>query len=209
MWVIVGLGNPGKKYFLTRHNVGYRVIDLLSKKVNTKLTKRRDYEFGVGSFENREFILMKPLTYMNRSGKALKELSETIAGESMQLVVVHDDIDLPIGSLRIKRKGSSGGHKGVESIIEELNTGDFIRVKVGIGRNSDVPVEEYVLENFTPSEEGIIKDSINTATEAILKIITSGVNVAMNEFNRQKNKQERLQSLNSQSFEEEHYESKG
>lgn len=201
MWIIVGLGNPGQKYFLTRHNVGYRVIDHLANIFNIKLSKRTDYEFGKGFLENIEFILMKPLTFMNRSGKALKQLLNTKVEENMQFIVVHDDIDLPTGSIKIKRKGSSGGHKGVESIIQDLSTEEFIRVKIGIGKDSKIPIEEYVLENFTPSEECIIKDSIETASKAILTIITSGIDVAMNEFNK-KRKQESIQSFNSPSCEE-------
>lgn len=201
MWIIVGLGNPGQKYFLTRHNVGYRVIDHLANIFNIKLSKRTDYEFGKGFLKNIEFILMKPLTFMNRSGKALKQLLNTKVEENMQFIVVHDDIDLPTGSIKIKRKGSSGGHKGVESIIQDLSTEEFIRVKIGIGKDSKIPIEEYVLENFTPSEECIIKDSIETASKAILTIITSGIDVAMNEFNK-KRKQESIQSFNSPSCEE-------
>ncbi len=202
MWIIVGLGNPGKKYFRTRHNVGYRVIDHLANIFNIKLLKRTDYEFGKGFFENIEFILIKPLTFMNRSGKALKQLLNTKVEENMQLIVVHDDIDLPTGSIKIKRKGSSGGHKGVKSIIEELSTEEFVRVKIGIGKDSKIPIEEYVLQNFTPSEECIIKDSIETASKAILTIITSGIDVAMNEFNKKRSEQESLQSFNPSSCEE-------
>ncbi|MCX7913644.1 MAG: aminoacyl-tRNA hydrolase [Thermodesulfovibrionales bacterium] len=183
MWVIAGLGNPGKEYFYTRHNIGYRVIDYLSKQMNVKLKKGIFYELGKGFIENRETVLMKPLTYMNRSGLAVKHLLSLLGVHPDQLIVIHDDIDLEPATIRIKRRGSSGGHKGIESIIQELNTKEFIRIKIGIGRAPDLSVEEYVLSNFTPEEEKIIKDIIDNTATAVITIITKGVEKAMNEFN--------------------------
>lgn len=188
MWIIAGLGNPGIRYSETRHNIGFRVIHLLSEQCNIKLNKDTLYASGEGLVKGTRVLLVKPLTFMNRSGQAIKNL----AVEADKLIVVHDDIDLETGVIKIRKKGSSGGHRGVESIIQQFSTEDFIRVKVGIGRSLDIPIEDYVLDKFTPYEENIIKNAILEASSAVIRIVAQGVDVAMNEFNRPKsdNKQE-------------------
>lgn len=140
------------------------------------------YASGEGLVKGTKVLLVKPLTFMNRSGQAIKNL----VVEADKLIVVHDDIDLEIGVIKIRKKGSSGGHRGVESIIHQFFTEDFIRVKVGIGRSRDIPIEDYVLNKFTSYEENIIKNAILEASSAVIRIITQGVDVAMNEFNRPK-----------------------
>lgn len=182
MWIIAGLGNPGIRYSETRHNIGFRVIQLLSEQCNIKLNKDMLYASGEGLVKGTRVLLVKPLTFMNRSGQAIKNLEV----EADKLIVVHDDIDLETGVVKIRKKGSSGGHRGVESIIQQLSTEDFIRVKVGIGRSRDIPIEDYVLDKFTPYEENIIKNAILEASSAVIRIIAQGVDAAMNEFNRPK-----------------------
>jgi len=186
MWIIAGLGNPGTRYAETRHNMGFQVINHLASKLGIILRKDTLYASGEGFVDSEKVLLVKPLTFMNRSGQAIKDLLTGIEDADRRLIVVHDDIDLELGVIRIRKKGSSGGHKGVESIIRQLLKEDFIRVKVGIGRSPDVPVEEYVLERFTPLEENIIKNAIIEASSAVVKIITKGVEFAMNEINRPK-----------------------
>ena len=151
MKVIVGLGNPGKKYEKTRHNVGQRVIDALAK------TKTRN------------FIIAKPQTFMNSSGKAVKSLVDFYKIRPDNLWVIHDDIDLPINEIRISKNRGSAGHKGVESIIKELKTKDFNRVRIGILPKTGKPkaIESFVLQNFTKKEEKIIKEVIDKAIRAI------------------------------------------
>ncbi len=188
MWIVVGLGNPGTIYSETRHNIGYRVIHLLSNRFNIKLKKDMLYTAGEGLIEGIGVLLIKPLTFMNRSGYAIKNLMANAEEINNKLIVVHDDIDLDTGVIRIKKKGSSGGHRGVDSIIQQLSTDDFIRVKVGIGRRSDISIENYVLDKFTTDEENIINNAILDASSAVIKIITHGVETAMNEFNRPKSK---------------------
>jgi PTH1 family peptidyl-tRNA hydrolase len=184
MWIITGLGNPGTKYTETRHNIGFRVITLLADKYAISFRKDMLYALGEGFIEGERVLLVKPLTFMNRSGVALKDLINSLEGAENTLIVVHDDIDLDTGVVRIRRRGSSGGHKGVESIIHQLLTEDFIRVKVGIGRKPDISVEQYVLDRFEPFEENIIKNAIIEASSAIVKIVAQGVEFAMNEINR-------------------------
>ncbi|HMK56587.1 MAG TPA: aminoacyl-tRNA hydrolase [Dissulfurispiraceae bacterium] len=188
MWLIAGLGNPGEKYSATRHNIGFMVLDRLAESNGISFSAREDYLFGKGSIEHVNATLLKPLTYMNLSGvavrKALKRSNLIRDGEINNLIVVHDDLDLAPGIVKIRRNGSSGGHKGIESIIVETGTKEFIRVKVGIGRDAEMPVEQYVLRRFRPAEKKGIDDGILKAMHAIESILAGGIDKAMNEYNR-------------------------
>ncbi len=188
MWVIAGLGNPGERYSSTRHNIGFIVVDKLSGEHNIPLAVKDNYSIGRGTIDSDPVVLLKPLTYMNLSGtavrKVLKRLNLLREGEIHNLIVVHDDLDIATGAIKIRRSGSSGGHKGIESIIRETGTKDFIRVKIGIGRDLHLPVDEYVLRRFRPAEKKLIEDVIIKAVTAIESIVTCGVEKAMNTYNR-------------------------
>lgn len=188
MWVIAGLGNPGSKYSATRHNIGFMVIDRLSEEYNISLEERDVYMIGKGAIEGVNVILLKPLTFMNRSGLAVKKILKkaNISVDNLmdRLIVVHDDLDIDAGAIKIRRGGSAGGHRGIESIIQELGTKDFVRIKVGIGRDKTVSVEEYVLQNFKPSEKNLIKDVIIFASRAVTAVVTKGIDKAMSKYNR-------------------------
>jgi PTH1 family peptidyl-tRNA hydrolase len=188
VWVIAGLGNPGTKYSATRHNIGFRVIDRLSEEYNIPLEERDVYMIGKGAIEGVNVILLKPLTFMNRSGLAVKKILKkaNISADNLmdRLIVVHDDLDIDAGAIKIRRGGSSGGHRGIESIIQELGTKDFVRVKVGIGRDETIPVDEYVLQNFKPHEKNIIKYVIVCASRAVTSVVTEGIDKAMSKYNR-------------------------
>lgn len=188
MWVIAGLGNPGTKYSATRHNIGFRVIDRLSEEYNIPLEERDVYMIGRGAIDGVNVILLKPLTFMNRSGLAVKKILKkaNISADNFmdRLIVVHDDLDIDAGAIKIRRGGSSGGHRGIESIIQELGTKDFVRIKVGIGRDKTIPVEEYVLQNFKPHEKNLIKDVIIFASRAVTAVVTEGIDKAMSKYNR-------------------------
>lgn len=185
MWIIAGLGNPGDKYSCTRHNVGFRVIDQLLKIYNIPLKGNNMY--GRGVIEGHEVILLKPLTFMNRSGFAVRDVLRrfNISTDKLlnTLIVIHDDVDLDIGIIRIRRNGASGGHRGIESVIQEIRTKDFVRIKVGIGRDKDVPVEEYVLSDFKSSEKNLIAYAIINSARAAIAIVTDGIEKAMNTYN--------------------------
>lgn len=187
MWVIVGLGNPGDKYAKTRHNIGFRVIDQLSEIYNIPLRENNMYAIGRGAIKGHEVILLKPLTFMNRSGLVVRDIFRrfNISTDKLlnALIVIHDDIDLDIGIIKIKRNGTSGGHRGIESVIQEIRTKDFVRIKVGIGRDKDIPVEEYVLRDFRLSEKNLIKDVIIKSVDAAAVIVTEGIEKAMNTYN--------------------------
>lgn len=183
MWIIVGLGNPGRRYSKTRHNIGFMVADDIADRYRVELKTRDLYKIGRGSIEDKEVILLEPLTYMNRSGLAVRDVLKRFSVPPENLIVIHDDIDMETGVLKIKKKGSSGGHRGIESIIESIGTKEFIRVKIGIGRGEGIPVEDYVLSRFRKDEIPAIKDAINRASNAVVTVLTAGVDRAMNRFN--------------------------
>ena len=184
-WLIIGLGNPGKKYRLTKHNVGFRVVDRLAEKKEIKLKRRLGkVQIGEGRVGAERVVIAKPLTYMNRSGVVVKKLIKEWRIPLDHLVVVHDDLDLESGRIKIKEKGGHGGHKGVGSIIEQVGNPDFLRVKVGIDKPQR-PNEgaDYVLAPFDKEQLPLIKESMEQATEAIEAIIVSGKDKAMSMYN--------------------------
>jgi PTH1 family peptidyl-tRNA hydrolase len=188
MWVIAGLGNPGEKYSATRHNIGFMVVDRLSEEYRVPFTVKDDYSLGKGAIDHVNVILLKPLTYMNLSGSAVRKILKKTNllqdGEITNFIVIHDDLDLETGVVKIRRNGSSGGHRGIESIIQETGSRDFIRVKIGIGRDRKIPVEEYVLRRFRAAEKKMVEDGILQAVHAIQTILTGGIEKAMNACNR-------------------------
>ncbi len=182
MWLVVGLGNPGDDYADTRHNIGFMVIDTLAAGSSISIKhKSANFIFGRGFIGEQEAILIKPLTFMNRSGIAVREAVRKYEGID-NILVVHDDLDLETGVLRIKKAGSSGGHNGIQSIIDILNSKDFIRVKIGIGRSDRMSPERYVLRRFNRQERPVIEESVERAVDAIREILTKGVSSAQNRF---------------------------
>lgn len=181
--VIAGLGNPGEGYKGTRHNIGFDVIDALAKETSISLEKRGCLSlFGEGRIEEKMVILAKPQTYMNRSGAALRLLVDRFGMDG--LIIIYDDVDLPVGKIRIRQGGGTGGHKGLLSIIEYLGSSDFIRVRVGIGSPLDrVALTEYVLSRFNNGELDLVNKAIRMAVDAVKEIVISGVERAMNRFN--------------------------
>jgi peptidyl-tRNA hydrolase, PTH1 family len=183
LWLVVGLGNPGSRYSRTRHNIGFQVLDELAKQHGLEFREKADYRICNGSIEGDEIVLVEPLTFMNRSGTAVRKLAGKFFVPPERVIVVHDDLDLETGVLKIRRKGSSGGHRGVESVIQSLGSKDFVRVKLGIGRSGIVPAEKYVLSKFTGAELPSVKAAVTEAVEAVHVILTEGVEKAMNRFN--------------------------
>lgn len=170
MWLIVGLGNPGRKYEFTRHNVGFMVIDRLCRDFGIQLKEYDLYMMGRAIINNRDLILLKPLTYMNQSGIAVKKVCNNFKITSEKVLVIHDDIDMALGKIRFKKKGSSGGHRGVQSIIDVIGE-SFMRLKIGIGRSREIPPDEYVLQSFKEDEIKIIDIAITRTVERIFEII--------------------------------------
>lgn len=171
MWLIVGLGNPGKKYEFTRHNVGFLFIDRLSEYLGIRLRDFGLYMLEKAIIDGKDLLLLKPMTYMNRSGEAVGIVCSDFKIPPERVIVVHDDIDMIPGKLRVKKKGTSGGHRGVQSIIEKIGE-NFTRLKIGIGRGIATPPEEYVLQRFSDEELDVINDAIERAIKRLFEILS-------------------------------------
>lgn len=187
MLLIVGLGNPGYNYAPTRHNVGFWSLDFISSEFKIPLRSIKHQSFiGTGVLEDgRGLVLAKPLTYMNRSGLAVASLARAYKIAPEEILVIHDDMDLPPGKIRLRSKGGSGGHNGLKSIIFHLQSEDFNRLKIGIGRPSDEEAEkaDYVLASFSKAEEQIMAESVGRSAEAALYFAREGIEAAMNKYN--------------------------
>ena len=185
MWLVAGLGNPGEEYADTRHNVGFWVIDTLAAEMSASVKiKTTNYVFGKGFIGEQKVLLMKPLTFMNRSGIAVMDAIRKF-DDIENILIIHDDLDLDIGVIRIKKTGSSGGHNGIKSIIERLNSKDFLRLKVGIGRPNRGSAERYVLKKFNKQERPLIDEAVVNAVEAVSVIVNKGVAHAQNIFHQE------------------------
>lgn len=186
MYIIVGLGNPGRDYAGTRHNVGFDVIDRLAAEENISMLEKKHRAYlGKGVLAGQKCILAKPQTYMNLSGESVRELVEYYKVDAAsELIVVSDDISLEPGQLRIRKKGSAGGHNGLKNIIANLGNDSFIRMKMGVGekpRNQDLV--DYVLGRFSPEDREAVDEAISRGTDAIRMIIAEDADAAMNRYN--------------------------
>ena len=184
MKIIVGLGNPGTAYRMSRHNIGFQVVDRLAKISHLSIrTKRFKSLYGTGCIDSEQVVLAKPMIFMNRSGEAVKKAAEFFHLKSEDLVVVHDDLDLPFGRLRFKRRGGDGGHQGVRSVIECMGGNNFLRLKVGIGRPpKGMDPAEYVLEVFGDAEQSQLDQILSRAAESLRAVFSEGLEKAMNQF---------------------------
>lgn len=187
MYIIVGLGNPGKQYENTRHNIGFDVIDKLAEEENAAvLEKKHKAIIGKGYVAGQKCILAKPQTFMNLSGESVRELLDYYkVDETTQLIVISDDISLDVGQLRIRKKGSAGGHNGLKNIIAHLGHDSFIRIKMGVGEKpKGYDLADYVLGHFPAGERKLMNEAAARAVEAIRMIITQDADAAMNAYNR-------------------------
>ena len=180
LWAVVGLGNPGGEYARTRHNVGWEVLDLLAERHKVKLTTaKHKARYGVGRIEETPVALVKPMTFMNLSGQAVKPLLAEFGLAPDRLIVVADDLDLPTGKLRMREGGSHGGHNGHRSIIATLGTSDYPRLKIGIGSVDKSQTVDHVLSRFTPDEREGIARAVERAADAVEILIAQGPNAAL------------------------------
>jgi PTH1 family peptidyl-tRNA hydrolase len=185
--MIAGLGNPGPEYRKTRHNMGFRVIGKWAESLGIALRSRRFHsKSGRALLEGRGIILLCPQTYMNRSGMAVKACADYFGVETKNLLVVHDDIDLPLGRVKVVRNGGAGGHKGIQSIIDYLGTNGFARVKIGVGRPRSLqPVDEFVLNPFSVEEDTVVEEVVRLAVRACEEFVLIGLEHAMGNVNWQ------------------------
>jgi PTH1 family peptidyl-tRNA hydrolase len=183
MKLVVGLGNPGRRYAGTRHNVGFDVIDTLAKRARVSVKKKVAQALvGEAVLNGEEVLLVKPQTFMNLSGQAVGDLARRFRVKPEDVLVIYDDLDLPTGKIRIRPKGSAGGHNGMKSIIHCLGTQEFPRIRIGIGSAGDDTVD-YVLSRFSRKDREVIDRSIELAADAVETFISDGIDAAMNRFN--------------------------
>jgi len=185
LFLIVGLGNIGKRYINTRHNVGFEVVDNLANKFNLNwLPGKGDYYYSKGNYQEKSFVLIKPTTYMNNSGIATDHAINYFQVNLSDLLVICDDYNLPLGKIRLRPKGSDGGHNGLSSIIYHLMTEDFPRLRIGIGSDFEKgELSSFVLSCFNDDERVIINESIKKSSDAVLSFITEGIQKTMTLFN--------------------------
>jgi PTH1 family peptidyl-tRNA hydrolase len=183
MFLVVGLGNPGREYEDTRHNIGFKVVDNIAKEYNIEINRQKFKGiYGEGFINGEKVMLLKPTTYMNLSGESVREVVEFYNLENDEILVIYDDISLEVGKLRIREKGSAGGHNGIKSIIGHLGSDVFSRIKVGVGQPNGNLVK-HVLGKFSKEEIIILDETIEVATKATEEIIKNDTKAAMNQFN--------------------------
>ena len=188
-WLIVGLGNPGKDYEKTRHNCGFRAVDLLSEKLGCRIDKGKFQGlYGQTAYKGTKLYLLKPQTYMNLSGRSVLQLSAYFSIPPQRIIVLFDDISLDVGRLRIRADGSAGGHNGLKSIIGGINSQSFPRVKIGGGAkpHPDYDLGSWVLSNFSPAEEKLLMPAVKDAADAALLLLEQGVQAAAGKYNGRK-----------------------
>lgn len=189
MYIVAGLGNPGREYDMTRHNIGFEAIDYIADKQNIKVNKLK-YKalYGETKIGSEKVYLIKPQTYMNLSGESIREFCSFFKIPPENVIIINDDIALECGKIRIRQKGSAGGHNGLKSIIYQLNSDNFPRIRIGVGAPShkDYELADYVLGRFTKDEIKILEDAIIRTSKAVEEIIKNDIQSAMNKFNSNK-----------------------
>ncbi len=200
MRLVIGLGNPGAQYEHTRHNIGFRVVDMLAANYGWKWERRNRAMLASGTIGPEKVVLVKPLTYMNHSGEAVRELVHWYKLQPEDLLVIYDDLDLPAGKVRLRAKGSAGGHNGLDNIICHLHTNQFPRLRIGIGRPTNHRVEtiNYVLGIPPAEERTLLEIAEQRATEAVSMIIQKGLAMAMNSINLDPEEQKKLEEKRRQ-----------
>jgi peptidyl-tRNA hydrolase, PTH1 family len=186
MYIIIGLGNPTRKYCATRHNIGFDAITRISDAYRISMDiKKHKAICGKEMIEGEKVLLAQPQTFMNLSGESVRELIDYYKIEPEDIIIIYDDISLDVGQLRIRKKGSAGGHNGIKSIIRHLGTDEFPRIKVGVGEKpKDWDLADYVLSKFSDDENVLIRDSLDRISDAVKMILIDGIEDAMNIFNR-------------------------
>jgi len=184
MYVIAGLGNPGRKYAHTRHNMGFMALDRIADEMGIEIRKKKfDARVGEGSFSGQKVILVKPLTYMNLSGHSLVQVTAYYGIDPDHLIVIYDDIDIDSGAVRIRKKGGPGTHNGMKSVVGMMGTGDFPRIRIGVGDERSSDLKDYVIGKISREEKERLDDAVARAARAAESIINDGIDNAMNRFN--------------------------
>lgn len=183
--VVLGLGNPGRRYRDTRHNLGYRVVDGLCERFRVQLARKPKARLAALEMADRSFVLAKPRGYMNESGRAAEYLKDAARCRPPGFLVVLDDVELPLGTLRLRKSGRDGGHRGLRSVLEALGSLQVPRLRLGVGRGpSEEELPDFVLTRFEPREEPAVEDMVASAVECVTAVLRDGLDSAMNQFNR-------------------------
>ena len=184
MYIICGLGNPGKRYEDTRHNMGFKALDVLSSRLGVSVSKLKFKALtGEGLYNGEKILLVKPQTFMNLSGESLRPLMDFYKESPGHLIVIYDDVDLPLGALRIRGGGSSGTHNGMRSVIYQLQYDNFPRIRIGLGDHGVIPLDKFVISDVPENEQQILSESIRDAADAALMIVEQGIDAAMRSYN--------------------------
>lgn len=184
-YVIAGLGNPGAEYAMTRHNMGYRALDVFAEEESIEIRKQKFHSImGQGRLGGKKLVLIKPETYMNKSGIAVREAAMYFDVPSENVIVIYDDVDLPLGSIRIRKAGGAGTHNGMKSVVEQLGTKDFVRVRIGVGSaDKDEDLVDRVIGKVPKEEQAVLDKAAACAADAVRDIIKLGTDIAMNRHN--------------------------
>ncbi len=184
MYIICGLGNPGRQYEDTRHNMGFKTLDVLSSRLGIPITKLKFKALiGEGKIASEKVALVKPQTFMNLSGEALKPIMDFYKETPEHLIVIYDDVDIPLGGLRIRPAGSSGSHNGMKSVIYQLQYDNFARIRVGLGDHGPIPLDKFVIGKVPIQDQKILTETIKTAADAAVCIVEHGIDEAMQKYN--------------------------
>lgn len=187
MKIIAGLGNPGLKYANTRHNAGFMAVDALAKRLGLEFSQEKfSSQFAKGKVNGEDVILLKPQTYMNDSGIAIRRCLDFFKASPSDVVILYDDVDIPVGRIRIRQKGSAGGHNGIKSIIHCIFTSEFDRIRIGVGKDAQIPMIGWVLGKFPPEQQQPLQEALEMAAQAAEDIIRNGTMHAMNRYNAKK-----------------------
>ncbi len=188
MYIIIGLGNPGRKYENTRHNLGFITVDRLAEKHNIQVDKIKFKALvGDGRIAGQKVLLVKPQTYMNLSGESAREVANYYKVDPENIIVIYDDLDLPLGHLRIRKSGSAGTHNGMKSVVYQLKSDKFPRIRLGIGGNGKEDIIDYVIGGFKKEEVKVLETTVDNAVSAIECMISESLDIAMNRYNTKKN----------------------
>lgn len=192
MYIVIGLGNPGKKYENTRHNVGFMVIDKLAETYGISISKLKFKALiGEGKIGAKKVVLVKPQTYMNLSGEAVREIFNFYKEEPEKLLLIYDDLDTGLGNIRIRKKGSAGTHNGMRSVVSQLGFSDFPRIRIGIGSNGEKEIVDFVIGNFSKDEKKKIDEVISNVVKATECFVENDIDLAMNKYNKKANSGEK------------------
>lgn len=192
MYIVIGLGNPGKKYENTRHNVGFMVIDKLAETYGISISKLKFKALiGEGKIGTKKVVLVKPQTYMNLSGEAVREIFNFYKEEPEKLLLIYDDLDTVLGNIRIRKKGSAGTHNGMRSVVSQLGFSDFPRIRIGIGSNGEKEIVDFVIGNFSKDEKKKIDEVISNVVKATECFVENDIDLAMNKYNKKANSGEK------------------